>query len=931
MVRETPSDEQRTLLLTGRDGSSVVVDYLCDQAIEEGMAVTCFYYDFASREAQSPTNVLGSLVKQLLSGLGVIPEEIAQKFEGQKKVIGGRKLKLPDIVKMFTTVSSFQRTFICVDALDECVPKHRLEVLDALGQILQRSPNTRIFMTGRSHIQGAVERGLGGRTISVSIKSRDDDIVTYLRARLKKDTTPEAMDGFLENDIMKSIPEKISETYVPVGDPEIPCGPLTNRCEYRFLRASLKLETILRETTVHRRRNRLNAMRDGLGLEDAYEATLERIRAQEGEKAKLAMTTLMWICHSERPLRVDELCHALAVEIGSSHFNSDNVPAIDTLLTCCQGLVTVDKEASTARLVHHTLREYLSTLFPQAHSLMAETCLTYLNSDQAKALPSEPHPDHSSMPFLKYCSRYWGTHANKELSDRVILLAMELLGQYENHVAANSLFEQILDPDDSLEVNTSSLFGGLHCASFFGIIDVMTGLLRKSGCDANQGDSAGITPLIWAVRGGQGEAVELLLRQEAINPGKQDNVGNTPIWWAANNGHNLIVKQLLDRKDVNPSEPDSAGQTPLFMAAFQGHELVVKQLLDREDVNPSQPEKSGETPLFVAAFHGHELVVKQLLDREDVNPNDSGNEGYTPLFMAALQGHELVVKQLLDRKDVNPDEPDYEGHTPLHAAATGGNESVVRQLLDREDVNPDQPDNEGRTPLVAAAAGGHESVVEQLLNRGDVSPDKPGNDGNTPLSWAAFEGHESVVKQLLDREDVSPDKPNNQGRTPLSLAAIMGHESVVKQLLDREDVSPDKPDNEGRTPLSRAAVEDHESVVKQLLDREDVNPDKPDNEGKTPLSRAAMKGHELVVKQLLDRQAVNPDKPDNEGKTPLSWAVVEGHESVVKQLLDREDVNPDKPDNEGNTPLSLAKMGGHESVVKQFLHWKDVNPGGPQK
>jgi len=82
--------------------------------------------------------------------------------------------------------------------------------------------------------------------------------------------------------------------------------------------ASLKVEGVLRETTIHRRRNRLNAMGDGLGLGDAYEATLVRIRAQEGEKAKLAMTTLMWICHSERPLLVHELCHALGVEIGST-------------------------------------------------------------------------------------------------------------------------------------------------------------------------------------------------------------------------------------------------------------------------------------------------------------------------------------------------------------------------------------------------------------------------------------------------------------------------------------------------------------------------------------------------------------------------------------------------------------------------------------
>jgi len=176
------------------------------------MAVACFYYDFASREAQSPTNMLGALLKQLLSGLGEIPAEIVQKFRGQKNAIGGRRLQLLDIVKMCVAVTCLRRTFICVDGLDECFPIHRLEVLGALGQILRGSPSARIFMTGRSHIRGVVERQLGGRTTCVPILSREDDIVTYLRARLEKDTTPEAMDCFLVNDIIKSIPEEIAET-----------------------------------------------------------------------------------------------------------------------------------------------------------------------------------------------------------------------------------------------------------------------------------------------------------------------------------------------------------------------------------------------------------------------------------------------------------------------------------------------------------------------------------------------------------------------------------------------------------------------------------------------------------------------------------------------------------------------------------------------
>jgi len=514
-------------------------------------------------------------------------------------------------------------------------------------------------------------------------------------------------------------------------------------------------------------------MGDGLGLGDAYETTLERIRVQEGEEAKLAMTTLMWICHSERPLRVDELCHALAVEIGSTHFNSDNIPAIETLLACCQGLITVDREASTARLAHHTLREYLSThrnLFPRAHLEMAETCLTYLNSDQVKALPAKRQPDPPIMPFLKYSSRYWGIHAKRELSDSAILLAMELLDQYGNHVTASSLFEQMLDPDDSKDVN-ASLFGGLHCVSFFGIVNLMSGLLGVNGCDANQGDIAGVTLLIWAVRGGEPEAVELLLRHEDVKPDKPDNEGNTPLLWAAIEGHELVVKQLLDRQDVNPDKIDNEGKTPLSWAAMKGHGSVVKQLLDRQDVNPDRPDNEGKTPLLWAAMKGHELVVKQLLDRQDVSPDKPDNEGETPLCWAAGHGHELVVKQLLDRQDVDPDKPDNEGRTPLFWASGQGHELVVKQLLDRQGVSPEKSNYRGISPLIQAAAWRNESVAKQLLGRQDVDPDKPDNEGRTPLLWAAMKGYESVVKQLLDRQDVNPGKQDNEGETPLCWAA----------------------------------------------------------------------------------------------------------------------------------------------------------------
>ena len=58
-------------------------------------------------------------------------------------------------------------------------------------------------------------------------------------------------------------------------------------------------------------------MQDGLGLGGAYGTMLDKIKAQGGERARLGMAVLMWISHSRRPLQVDELCHAIAIRIGS--------------------------------------------------------------------------------------------------------------------------------------------------------------------------------------------------------------------------------------------------------------------------------------------------------------------------------------------------------------------------------------------------------------------------------------------------------------------------------------------------------------------------------------------------------------------------------------------------------------------------------------
>ena len=115
---------------------------------------------------------------------------------------------------MLQITSSKEPTFICIDVLDECVPEHRVKLLDSLNQILQESPDTRIFLTGRPRIRPEIEMRLAGRVTSLSISSKRDDIIRYLRTRLAENTTPDAMDGSLEAEILKKIPQDVSGMYV---------------------------------------------------------------------------------------------------------------------------------------------------------------------------------------------------------------------------------------------------------------------------------------------------------------------------------------------------------------------------------------------------------------------------------------------------------------------------------------------------------------------------------------------------------------------------------------------------------------------------------------------------------------------------------------------------------------------------------------------
>jgi len=271
------------------------------------------------------------------------------------------------------------------------------------------------------------------------------------------------------------------------------------------------------------------------------------------------MDALMWISHSERPLKV--------YEIGSTDMNTNNVPSIRTVFNYCQGLATIDEGSSTIRLVHFTLKEYSpghASLFDRPHSKIAETRLTYLYFQAIKDLSVETslaYPNYQRAdvrierlglpPLLGYSSLYWGTHMRMEPSDLSRYLALDLLDlldQYDSHISAELFFVLTVERYYRLLP-----FSALRCVSHFGIDDVATDLIRTKRWDVNQRDEEGMTLLMWAARYGREEVVKFLLQQKHTQPDIADTIhSRTALSWAAQSGHEAVVRLFLGPLFINP-------------------------------------------------------------------------------------------------------------------------------------------------------------------------------------------------------------------------------------------------------------------------------------------------------------------------------------------------------------------------------------------
>ena len=275
------------------------------------------------------------------------------------------------------------------------------------------------------------------------------------------------------------------------------------------------------------------------GLTTTFQGIINRI--QKSLHAKLGLQVLMWLHFAYRPLKLAELQHALAVEKVHKEFNSKNITSQEVLLSCCFGLVVVDKETSTVRFAHYTIKEYFGKHTPEEFSdgcsSIAETCLTYLNFGALKQhCTSLDDLESKKLDYalLDYAALYWGKYFKKQCNDDLMRLAKMLVDHEDEHppCAIQALYPKLSAYRSPRYLEACQKFSGIHVTAYFGLSKTMEYL-----CEVRR------------------DIVEL-----------KDEFGRTPLSWAAKEGHKAVVELLIEGKgkDIDINVKDRDGRTPLM-------------------------------------------------------------------------------------------------------------------------------------------------------------------------------------------------------------------------------------------------------------------------------------------------------------------------------------------------------------------------------
>ncbi|KAI0451730.1 ankyrin repeat-containing domain protein [Xylaria acuta] len=884
--------------------SASVVDYLFLEKGRSDCLLSYFFIDSSDRESLMAETIMKSILRQRLPPAAQLSDKAEERLRrlNDDSDLDGIITFLRDIT--YTSAPSY----IVIDGLDECERPDRVRLLQALSSLVGIAANTRLFLAGRESLTEEIRTHFPtNRQISMDNPGAHDDMGVYIHGILR---------------------EKINMGELRVGESGLITeieNALSQGADGMFLWVFFQVQELCEQTCDEDIRHTISNLPED--LEETFRRVLRRISSRRN--SELARRAFPWIAAAVRPLSIEEVREAIAIEIGQQYTKPERLcNNVHSIISSCENLLHIDEEDGSVQFAHHSIKQFLVEQpvphqhvtdhdlrvfhidLEEADHFIGEICVTYLHFSDVQTALSQlpkaialPNPQDIALTAL-------GSKWN---------LASKLRQKIQSRGASPSVqVDRLIKPraGATWEAAHNNKHPFLKYASTNWIIHTK-----------NFRDNKSKTWNLWKRIIISGHAL-------AIAPWQPEaSSTDTHIHeWAIQAKH-LAILYLID----------SSGE----LWRPTGWQVICEAIEDNNEaiIDIELPcRKPGGVASYIVpecpAVSSLDIVEKLLAAGADVNAT---GWGLAALREAARNGYVHVARILL--LIIGPPvEPPGPAGTLLIEAAGIGQIDIIETILaagadidlygldlgflfsraidkGRLDVaetilkggNVDMESLEVKHAFRNAAGKGYFDIVERLLTAGASAYSSWNSE--TALHMAVTHGHLDIAERLLAAGAKAGPNAIGWRRTLLFEAIEMGYRNITETLLIAgADVNV--IDREGRTALYGAVQRGDLTIIERLLAAEaDINIQ--DREGRTALCGAVQRGYLNIIERLLTAGA-NVNIQDRYSRTALYGAVQKRDLTIVEQLLAAgADVNI--KDREGRTALYGAVERGDLNIVERLL------------
>ncbi|KAL3599795.1 hypothetical protein FPOAC2_04023 [Fusarium poae] len=510
-------------------GKSVLAKYLVDHGLPR-LATICYFF-FKDQDQNTVRQALCALLHQLFSLKPALIEHAMPQFRKDGQGLVSSTESLWKILRNAIQDPQTGPVIIVLDALDECAQSEFTDLVrnvesqfrsdqssyGNLKYLLTCRPYDQIVSKFRILLDVFPKIHIPGEEESGTISQEVNHVITH---RINQLAMEKRLSTQIKDHLEKQLRKTAHRTYLWV----YLVFDYLKKDDFKRTPNGVKSAIAILPKTIN----------------EAYEQILNKTKDDPMVRRVLSI-----ILAASRPLTLSEMKIAVEIEDKSKSFDDldleDNKSFKARLRSWCGLFISIHH--GSIYFIHQTAREFLladsaspnalssqlhwhhSITTRQAHAVLAEVCVLYLN-----LFNSTDTDEEDRHQFLDYSAKAWGAHFRK----------------------ADFRDDDIVIPSALRICDTGSKSYSVWFRIYWGTFG--TGTTER------------FTDLIIASHYGHHVIVKLLLDKDAEIEAK-DNGDRTPLSWAARSGREAIVKLLLDKGAEIEAKDSVYGQTPLSLAA----------------------------------------------------------------------------------------------------------------------------------------------------------------------------------------------------------------------------------------------------------------------------------------------------------------------------------------------------------------------------